>query len=252
MLSSILSFGLKTVGFFTIKVRFWDLIVYLLLRRILSSHTEIFSIIYISIIPIVDLPTAYNFTAWFISALACAFIAVSRVDIPWKWAFAICPLLMPHGGEVFINFTDIQWIVSPILIIFCIEPPARDKKTIAVEVFLTIIIGLTGPFSLMIFPLFCIKLAAKKFAKAEIPLFAAITFAASLQAYALLRDAGVSSEAITTWTRSSSLVRAEWLRPAVRFRVVPSSDDARGSGWMRCRFRRVRGMFDRAFPVVAH
>jgi hypothetical protein len=182
---------------------------------------RILSLIYISIIPTVDLPAAYNFTAWLVSALTFAFIAVSRIEVPCKWAFAICPLLMPHGGEVFINFTDIQWIVAPVLVIFCIEPPAQDRKTIVFECFLAVVIGLTGPFSLMIFPLFCIRLAANKFARTDIPLFVAITLAAGIQAYALLGNDEVSSQAIMTWKNVPAWFASNGLAPLFGSALFP-------------------------------
>jgi hypothetical protein len=128
---------------------------------------------------------------------------------------------MPHGGEVFINLTDIQWIVAPILMIFCIEPPAQDKKTIAFECFLAVVVGLTGPFSLMIFPLFCIRLAANKFARADIPLFIAVTLAAGIQAYALLSNAEVSSQAIITWKNLPAWFVSDGLAPLFGSALFP-------------------------------
>lgn len=52
---------------------------------------------------------AFNFTVWLVSSMTYALVAVARVDVPYKWIFAILPLLMPHGGEVFGTLTNIQW-----------------------------------------------------------------------------------------------------------------------------------------------
>jgi hypothetical protein len=160
---------------------------------------RILSIIYLKTSSIYFLPLLFNISALIIGSLSCAWLAISRINIKRKWIFAIIPLLMPHGGEVFTNFTDIQWVVAPMLAIISIQNPPSNRTEIASDCFLATIIGMTGPFILMLFPIFLLRFVLSKKKKMELPLFLVITAVTVVQARALYFDSALKVDTVTTW-----------------------------------------------------
>jgi hypothetical protein len=80
------------------------------------------------------------FAAWFI--MAC------RVELPARWALALCLILAPHPGEVLFTLTNIHWVLAPFWP--CSPPACPDSRLVAAsELALLFLLGMTGPFVLL-------------------------------------------------------------------------------------------------------
>jgi hypothetical protein len=103
-------------------------------------------------------PKIYNY----FSIIATVFVAYKlmscRLKIPYKYLIALSIVLVPHSGEVFSNLTNLQWIVSILLIILIIQAPPNAIWQIISDFAILILIGLTGPFIVIFFPLMICKL----------------------------------------------------------------------------------------------
>jgi len=100
---------------------------------------------------------------------ACLFaFARRRFSLPAAWAFALTPLLIPHGGEVWLTITNLQWVTAPVLLVllwdaFCSPASApRQPGTAAVRDTAIVVLTLTGPFGLLFSPLAVAGLAATR------------------------------------------------------------------------------------------
>ena len=48
-------------------------------------------------------------------------------------------VMVPHGGEVFLNITNVQWMVAPLLMVIAIQDAPRSRFDMAVDL---VIVGL--------------------------------------------------------------------------------------------------------------
>lgn len=108
-------------------------------------------------------PSVYNFSSFAITLFVVSSIYSQRLDVNCKGLFALSLVLIPHHqNEVFMNATNIQWILCILLVIIAMKEDPNPKygniKTQYVYDAVTVIFcGLTGPFLALISPLFAWK-----------------------------------------------------------------------------------------------
>lgn len=129
---------------------------FLLIPRLIALFTDL-------LFPYSMVPTVYNFSSLLITLLVVASVFSPRLSIKNKLLFAITPVLIPHfNNEVFLNISNLQWITALLLVITLIkkEPDLKYGNKylqITFDVSILILCGLTGPFLLLLFPLFIWK-----------------------------------------------------------------------------------------------
>jgi hypothetical protein len=111
-----------------------------------------------------NIPAVYNYTSLFITMIVIVHCFSPRLQLPFKPLLALSIVLVPQSfNEVFLNITNLQWILC-ILLVLTLLKDAPNKKygnyTLQVISDFTIIIfaGLTGPFLIFMFPFFMWKL----------------------------------------------------------------------------------------------
>lgn len=103
-------------------------------------------------------PKIYNYFSIITTVFVAYKLMSCRLKIPYKYLIALSIVLVPHSGEVFSNLTNLQWIVSILLIILIIQEPPDHPWQIISDFAILILIGLTGPFIVIFFPLIICKL----------------------------------------------------------------------------------------------
>lgn len=115
-----------------------------------------------SLFPFSIIPTVYNFFALAAILFVGGALFSSRCSIPFKPLLALSMILVPHYGEVFMTVTNIQWYLCFLpLILLCKEPPVKFYQYF-LDYLIIILCGLTGPFIVLLLPLFLIKCFTKK------------------------------------------------------------------------------------------
>ncbi len=111
-----------------------------------------------------NIPAVYNYTCLFITIIVIAHCFSPRLQLPFKPLLALSIVLVPHSlNEVFLNITNLQWILC-ILLVLTLLKAAPNKKhgnyTLQVlsDFIIVIFAGLTGPFLIFMFPFFAWKL----------------------------------------------------------------------------------------------
>lgn len=101
------------------------------------------------------IPTFYNFCSLLVLLGCASIIAQCRLPLPsgCKYLMALALVLIPHGGEVFLNLTNLQWILASLLPILLIQPSGHRPALFYLELVLVVIIGFTGPFLVLFSPL---------------------------------------------------------------------------------------------------
>jgi hypothetical protein len=110
--------------------------------------------------PYSEIPFIYNLSSLILTLLVVASVFSPRFKVAYKPLFALTIVLVPHyTNEVFLNITNIQWILAISLIIILMkEKPSRQHGSInlqlAIDFIIIIFCGLTGPFIVFLTPCF--------------------------------------------------------------------------------------------------
>lgn len=100
-------------------------------------------------------PLFYNsfaFAGWLWAVLR---LFTPRFDhLPGRPWLALAIFALPHGGEVFFNITNLQWVTGVVLVQqLLIATPATRTQRVS-DISILTLIGLTGPFGVIFTPLF--------------------------------------------------------------------------------------------------
>jgi hypothetical protein len=108
-------------------------------------------------------PAFYNYCSLLFTLVVIADVFSERLKFKYKPVMAIAVVLVPHyANEIFLNITNIQWILSLLLVttVLKVEPDAKYGNVTwqkAWDLSTTFVCGLTGPFIVFAAPLFIYK-----------------------------------------------------------------------------------------------
>ncbi|MGB8841823.1 MAG: hypothetical protein WCC64_12210 [Aliidongia sp.] len=164
-------------------------------------HTvpRLVAILFEAIVPPEHMGISYNMAAGIIAAAVAVAISFSRFNVGAKWLFSVLPLLMPHGGEVFLILTNVQWIIAPYFMLLCIQDRDPKREIRLIQPIVVFIIATTGPFSIFLLPFFFMRAIIYRDSKNEMVLFAVVVIAASLQFHSLLTHNFASVGKFVDW-----------------------------------------------------
>lgn len=126
-------------------------------------------------------PMAYVAGSLLIAALGGLVVAFSRFPWPAGPLFAVAAVMVPHGGEVFLNITNVQWMVAPLLMVIAVQDAPRNRFDMATDFLIIGIVGLTGPFIIFSMPFIVGRLAWHGRSRHNIALAVAASLAAMIQ-----------------------------------------------------------------------
>ncbi len=112
-------------------------------------------------------PLAANLAALVIASLVVRFIASDRLatvipDRNLRWAFALLVIVQPGVDMVLGSITFIQFYLGSFLVAAAIASPARGAVSAALTRAALIATALTGPFSILLLPLYGARLFARR------------------------------------------------------------------------------------------
>jgi hypothetical protein len=186
-------------------------------------HTvpRLVAILFDVIVPPENMGIAYNIAAGIIAAIVSIAISFSRFNFGVKWLFPVIPLLMPHGGEVFLTLTNVQWIIAPYFMLLCIQDRDPKREIRLIQPIIVFIIAMTGPFSIFLLPFFFIRAIIYRDSKNEVILFAIVMIAASLQIHSLLTHHFASVGKFVDWPLVPAWTFWGVIAPLFGYPIVP-------------------------------
>src|SRR3954470_24629315 len=99
-------------------------------------------------------PAIYNGLAFALHVGVFARLASRRVELPFKPWLMLAFVVVVNTGEALINVTNLQWVTAFYLVLqLFIAPPTTTGQRIS-DLAIMLLVGLTGPFAILFFPLF--------------------------------------------------------------------------------------------------
>jgi hypothetical protein len=103
------------------------------------------------------IPAFYVSSALAVTLLVVARVFSRRLDLPCKPLLALAIVAVPHTGEVFLTVTNIQWVAALALVMTLMMRDPEGAAEMAGDAAVLILAGLTGPFSVILFPFFLVR-----------------------------------------------------------------------------------------------
>lgn len=102
-------------------------------------------------------PAIYNGLAFALNVGVFVRLASRRVELPLKAGLMLAFVLVVGTGEVLINVTNLQWLTAFYLLIQLFTAPAQTWRQRTTDLALLGIVGLNGPFPILLWPLFAFR-----------------------------------------------------------------------------------------------
>ena len=137
-------------------------------------------------------PAIYSFAALAIAIGVLARMASPRLALPRKPLLILAFGVAAHSGEVLLNQANIQWISAFFLIQQLLMAPPVGRRQVAGDAMLAMVAGLTGPFSVLLAPLFVWR-AARVRQRGLLVVAVVVLACAAVQAGTMLRSSDLPS-----------------------------------------------------------
>ena len=138
-------------------------------------------------------PTLYNGLSYAIAVVVLLRIASPRLEVPAKPAFILAVVCAANTGEVFLNATNLHWLTALVLVVASSLKAPRSRLSEAIDLALVVLVGLTGPFSIVFLPLFVARWIRERGGYAA-RLLVTVLVCAAVQAFEVLSSARNLSE----------------------------------------------------------
>jgi hypothetical protein len=114
--------------------------------------------------PVMATPHAFVWLTTFATVTSCMYLYVIAARyLPRAGAYLIglSPVLIPHNGEAWLNITNLQWVLAPVLIAMIWDCMQRtDTRLIFGRCVAIGLLSLTGPFSILFSPVAALGIMA--------------------------------------------------------------------------------------------
>ena len=145
-------------------------------------------------------PALYVFFSLAITLGVVLQVLSARHDLMGKVWCALAVVAVPHTGEVFLNPTNLQWITALSLLITLFKRDPDSFSDWLVDISWLILAGLTGPFSVLFFPLFLARAVYRKSIGSWLVL-CLLAIPASVQTWQILHAAPITHTDPFSWAR---------------------------------------------------
>ena len=131
-------------------------------------------------------PRVYTHSCLAVLWAITAWTMRERIALPYRPAFALAPMLIPIGPFIYLHLTNIQWFTAIVLLLSLVQRPATSYRQAAFDTLTCLLVGLTGPFSIVALALSPMRLWIHGFRKLDLPFYLSLAVCAMVQATLLL------------------------------------------------------------------
>jgi hypothetical protein len=138
------------------------------------------------------LPALYIASALILAGVVLYLVQSPRLRLPMTSLLALAIAVCPAGLETYANLTNIQWFLCLGVLASLLMQPTQSKVALILEVIFVAVAGLSGPFVLLLLPIFAVRLLRDWKNQADRKRMLVLTLAAATvsttQVYALLNN----------------------------------------------------------------
>lgn len=138
-------------------------------------------------------PAIFTLVATGLLLAVLALLLSARLPVAGRLWCALAVVLVPDAREIFFNVTNLQWVLGLGLIVLLLLPDARTPLALGGDLLLTLLSGLSGPFSLLFSPLFAFR-AWRRRSRAAIALAIVALGTGAVQGWYIAHGAGATPE----------------------------------------------------------
>jgi hypothetical protein len=138
-------------------------------------------------LPALYAPALYLFASVVFTLASALAVFSPRLNLACRPLLALALVLVPHNGEVFLTITNIQWVLAPNLLLLLIARDPSNPRQWVFDLVALALLGLTGPFLMLWFPLFLMRAWIKR-SRASLILAAVAVLVVSVQFHAYIKD----------------------------------------------------------------
>lgn len=102
-----------------------------------------------SLAPLEVRPRIYTYACLLLLWAIALMTVGKRIELPNKPLFALAPLLFPIGPFIYLHLTNMQWFSAILLLLLILQRPAENLTEALGDSLVALVVGLTGPFSLV-------------------------------------------------------------------------------------------------------
>ncbi len=136
-------------------------------------------------------PAVFVWSAFAFTLYVAARTQSARCPLPRHIACALAVVLVPDAFEILLNLVNLQWVLAGGLLLLLISADASSARQHAHDTTAAVLFGLTGPFSIMLAPLFVWRAWIRRTAPSVI-LAAIVLACGAVQLIEVLRDTTVN------------------------------------------------------------
>jgi hypothetical protein len=136
-------------------------------------------------------PAVFVWSALAFTLYVAARTQSARCPLPRHIACALAVVLVPDAFEILLNLVNLQWVLAGGLLLLLISADAHNSRQHLHDAIAAVLFGLTGPFSIMLAPLFAWRAWMRRTAP-SVMLAAIVIACGTVQLTEVLRDTTVN------------------------------------------------------------
>lgn len=193
-----------------------------------------------ALVPAVFVAASLVLTLW-----VAARILSSRFPLRPRIVCALAVVMVPEAGEVLLCLTNVQWVLAIGLLALLLSDDPRSRGQRTHDCTAAILLGLTGPFSLLFAPLFLWRAAVRRTrASSILAALVLLTAAVQLSSFGNLTggDPAAAQQGLQAATAIGSRLGGRLLlgtlmpeSPATLLSLVLAAITLAGAAWLACR-----------------
>ena len=152
-------------------------------------------------------PAIFTLVATGLLLAVLALLLSPRLPVTGRLWCALAVILVPDAREIFFNVANLQWVLGLGLIVLLLLPDARTPLALGGDLLLTLLSGLSGPFSLLLSPLFAFR-AWQRRSRTAIALAVVALGTGAVQGWYIAHGAGATPEetGAIVWQRLPAVI----------------------------------------------
>lgn len=114
------------------------------------------------LLPVALAPHWYLLVSIAVLLFVAGYLFSPRLPLRYPTLMALCLGLVPHGGEVYFTLANVNFLFGLLLALLLVSDPPASRRQQAFDLLVIAVAAFSGPFSLILFPLYVFRAARER------------------------------------------------------------------------------------------